>query len=405
MAKEIKKLKAVQINSLPPGTHSDGNNLLLRVRDSGSRSWVFRYKQNGRAIEIGLGSTNDRTLAEARDIASNMRRAIARGQSPKEVLRIEKPSKTFSDYALECIEHKKAGWRNSKHASQWTNTLKQYAFPFIGDKSITDIGVDDVKAVLNPIWKGKTETASRVRQRIEVVLDYAFLHEDIDKSNPARWKGCLDHVFAAPKKVSPVVHFNAIPYMQLQEVMKALRAKECMSAYCVRWIALTACRSSEARGMTWDEINMTTKTWTIPPNRMKSGREHRVPLNDECLEILTKLEKYKSANDGMVFGQKLSDVAVSKTLKIVSYPKATVHGLRSSFRDWCGDKTNFPRDVCEAALAHSVQNQTEAAYRRSDLFEKRRELMVKWGDYIDNRSNFKIDQEFFENNKRRALNL
>lgn len=382
MTREVRKLKAIQINSLPPGTHSDGGNLLLRVRESGSRSWVFRYKQNGRAIELGLGSTNDRTLAEVRDAANDMRRAIARGQSPKEVLRVEKPGKTFAEYARECIEHKKAGWRNSKHASQWTNTLAQYAFPFIGDKSITDIGVDDVKSVLNPIWKGKTETASRVRQRIEVVLDYAFLHEDIDKSNPARWKGCLDHIFAAPKKVSPVVHFNAIPYTKLPEVMQALRAKTSMSAYCVRWIALTACRSSEARGMTWEEIDMVSKTWTIPPNRMKSGREHRVPLNDECIEILIALDQFKSVGDGMVFLHKLSDVAASKTLKIVSYPEATVHGLRSSFRDWCGDHTNFPREVCEAALAHAVQNQTEAAYRRSDLFEKRRDLMMQWGKYL-----------------------
>ena len=387
MAKEVKRLKAVQINSLPPGTHSDGDNLLLRVRDSGSRSWVFRYKQNGRAIELGLGSTTDRTLAEAREIAGNMRRAIARGQSPKEVLRIEKPSKTFADYALECIEHKKAGWRNSKHVSQWKNTLEQYAFPFIGDKSIADISVDDVKSVLKPIWKGKTETASRVRQRIEVVLDYAFLHENIDKSNPARWKGCMDNIFAAPKKVSPVVHFNAIPYTKLPEVMLALRAKTSMSTYCVRWIALTACRSSEARGMTWKEIDIVSKTWTIPPSRMKSGREHRVPLNDECLEILTILDQFKSASDGAVFVQKLSDVAASKALKIISYPEATIHGLRSSFRDWCGDHTNFPREVCEAALAHAVQNQTEAAYRRSDLFEKRRDLMTQWGKYLFSTSN------------------
>ena len=386
MAREVKKLKAVQINSLPPGTHSDGGNLLLRVRESGSRSWVFRYKQNGRAIELGLGSTSDRTLAEARDTANDMRRAIARGQSPKEVLQIENPGKTFAEYAHECIEQKKAGWRNNKHASQWTNTLEQYAFPFIGDKSITDIGVDDVKAVLNPIWKGKTETASRVRQRTEAVLNYAFLHEGIDKSNPARWKGCLDHVFAAPKKVSPVVHFNAIPYTQLPEVMQALRTKNSMSAYCVRWIALTACRSSEARGMTWEEIDMITKTWTIPPNRMKSGREHRVPLNDECIKILATLDQFKSSSNVMVFVNTLSDVAVSKALKTVSYPEATVHGLRSSFRDWCGDNTNFPREVCEAALAHAVQNQTEAAYRRSDLFEKRRDLMKQWGEYLYGRT-------------------
>ena len=382
MAREVRKLKALQINSLPTGSHSDGGNLLLRVRESGSRSWIFRYKQNGRAIELGLGPTNERTLAEARDTVNDMRRAIARGQSPKEVLRIEKPTKTFAEYSRECIEQKKAGWRNIKHANQWINTLEQYAFPFIGEKSIVEIGVNDIKAVLNPIWKGKTETASRVRQRIEVVLDYAFLHEGIDKSNPARWKGCLDHVFAAPKKVSPVKHFNAIPYTQLHEVMQKLRSKSSMSAYCVRWVALTACRSSEARGMRWKEIDPVTMTWTIPPNRMKSGREHRVPLNDECIKILATLDQFKSSSNNMVFVNSLSDVAASKALKIVSYPEATVHGLRSSFRDWCGDNTNFPREVCEAALAHAVQNQTEAAYRRSDLFEKRRDLMAQWGEYL-----------------------
>lgn len=216
-------------------------------------------------------------------------------------------------------------------------------------------------------------------------MDYAFLHEGIDKSNPARWKGCMDHVFAAPKKVTPVVHFNAIPYIQLPEVMQALRAKTSMSAYCVRWLALTACRSSEARRMSWVEINMTSKTWIIPSARMKSGREHRVPLNEECIEILTKLDQFKSENDVMVFVNKLSDVAASKALKIVSYSEATVHGLRSSFRDWCGDNTNFSREVCEAVLAHAAQNQTEAAYRRSDLFEKRRDLMMRWGEYLRSR--------------------
>ena len=182
MTREVRKLKAIQINSLLPGTHSDGGNLLLRVRESGSRSWVFRYKQNGRAIELGLGSINDRTLAEARETANDMRRAIARGQTPKEALRIEKPCKSFAEYALECIEHKKAGWRNVKHASQWKNTLEQYVFPFIGDKSIIDISVDDVKLILSPIWKGKTETASRVRQRIEVVLDEAAIAEKCSPS-------------------------------------------------------------------------------------------------------------------------------------------------------------------------------------------------------------------------------
>lgn len=386
MAREVKKLKAVQINILPQGTHSDGGNLLLRVRESGSRSWVFRYKQNSRAIELGLGSTLDRTLAEARELASDMRRAISRGQSPKEVLKIEKPSKTFADYALECIDHKKAGWRNSKHANQWYNTLECYAFPIIGDKRITDIGIEDIKAVLNPIWKDKTETASRVRQRIEAVMDYAFLHEGIDKSNPARWKGCLDHVYPAPKKVSPVKHFNAIPYARLPEIMLLLRAKNSMSAFCARWIALTACRSSEAREMTWSEVDIESRTWVVPATRMKSGREHRVPLNDESIAILTTLLSLKSGNSDKVFLSKLSDVAVSKTLKRVSYQEATVHGLRSSFRDWCGDKTNFAREVCEAALAHAIQNQTEAAYRRSDLFEKRRDLMTQWGEFLNQQS-------------------
>lgn len=391
MTKPIHRLHPLKIKNLSPGSHPDGGGLILRVRNENSRSWIFRYSKNGKPAEIGLGPARDVSLGVARQLATEMRLTIINGGSPKQVIELkctqatsepETDEKTFEQYAVEYINHKKSGWRNNKHAAQWTSTLNNYAIPFIGKKAISRITVDSIKQILAPIWKSKTETASRVRQRVEAVLDYAYLHEKIEKSNPARWKGCLELIFPAPKKVTPVTHFHALAYTDLPNIMQTLRDKDAFSAYCLRWIALTACRSSEARGMTWQEIDMINRVWVIPRDRMKAHREHRVPLNDECMEILERLLEYKSYDTDRVFYLKLSDVSVSKMLKSVSKPEATVHGLRSSFRDWCGDTTDFPREVCEAALAHIVANQTEAAYRRSDLLEKRRSLMNQWGDYL-----------------------
>ncbi|AKH38172.1 MULTISPECIES: tyrosine-type recombinase/integrase [Nitrosomonas] len=381
------KLQAVKIKTLPPGSHSDGNCLYLRVKNSGARSWVFRYKVNGKPVELGMGSVSVRTLSEARDLAVDMKRAIAAGSNPKNLLTPKQQTKTFADYALELIESKRAGWRNAKHAQQWVNTLQEYVFPFIGKKPVQEIHLEDIKRILKPIWYDKTETASRVRMRVEAVLDFGYLHESIDKANPARWRGCLDHIYPSPKKTQPVEHFEAIYYDRLPEIMTILRAKTSMSAYCVRWIALTACRSNEAREMMWDEIDIDNAIWTIPGKRIKAGREHRVPLSQECIEILEKVKTFNPlSKKGLVYfnqyGDALSDVAISKALKSISYKEATIHGLRSSFRDWAAEKTQYPREVCEQALAHAI-GAVEGAYRRSDLFNKRRILMNDWADYLN----------------------
>ncbi|PTQ88344.1 integrase [Nitrosomonas nitrosa] len=378
------KLKALQIKSLPAGNHLDGHGLYLRVSPTGGRSWVFRYKDKGRARELGLGSLFVRGLAEARIIAADMRRAVYDGLDPKTVLAPKKQSKTFQAYAEELIESKKAGWRNQKHAQQWTNTLQQYAFPVLGEKQIHEIDHLHVIEVLRPLWNTKTETASRLRSRIESVIDFGYLHENIDKGNPARWRGCMDKVFAKPSKVREVVHFAAIHYADLPAVMAKLREKSAMSALCCRWIALTACRSSEAREAVWDEIDLKKNIWIIPGARMKMGKEHRVPLTSECIEILQDAKNLKP-NSSFVFvnerGAALSDVSLSKMLKSVSNREATVHGLRSSFIDWASEQTSYPREVVEQALAHSI-GAVEAAYRRSDLFEKRRGLMNEWASYL-----------------------
>lgn len=384
----MSKLKAIQIKTLPPGNHSDGDNLYLRVKDTGARSWVFRYKVDGRAFELGLGSIAVRSLQEARHLAVDMKRAIVRGQNPKSILapKLQK-QKTFEEYAYELIEHKKAGWRNAKHAQQWENTLIQYVYPAIGRKPVSEISIDDLKRILKPIWENKTETASRVRMRIEAVLDYGYLTEELERSNPARWKGCLDKIFPARKKVQAVQHFNAIHYKNLAAVMDQLRLRDTMTALCVRWIALTACRSGEARKMVWADIDIESRVWSIPKAKAKTGVMHRIPLNDECLQILAQVKALTiNVNTEIVFSNKLgnpfSDVALSKLLKSVSYTTATVHGLRSSFRDWCAE-SNVSMEVSETALAHSLK-EVQAAYRRSDLFELRRVLMEDWGRYLKN---------------------
>lgn len=384
----MSKLQAnkIKANAYPPGNHSDGGCLYLRVKETGARSWVFRYKKDYRAVEIGLGGLAIRTLTEARQLAHDMRRAVARSIDPKTLLQPKKQTKSFKDYADELIRSKKAGWRNEKHAQQWVNTLNEYVHPVIGNKQIHDIGLDDVKKILSPIWTTKAETASRVRMRIEAVLDYAYLHEGIDKANPARWRGCLDKIYPPRKKTQTVQHFNAIHYDELPVVMAKLKELDSMTSLCLCWVALTACRSSEARFMTWQEIDLDKRVWVIPGGRMKAGREHRVPLSDMCMNVLEQAEKFKSlSKGGLVFfgrsGKALSDVALSKAIKSVSYKEATVHGLRSSFKDWAADKTSFQKNIIEMSLAHSL-GAIEAAYQRSDLLEKRRELMALWSEHL-----------------------
>lgn len=372
-----------------PGFHGDGGGLYLSIV-GGSRTWMFRYKRVGKGHWMGLGPDNLVGLAAARDAAIDARRLLRQGIDPIEHRRAAKeaakaeaaPAKTFQIVAGEYIAAHKAGWKNPKHGAQWEATLKAYAFPLFGQGAVDIITVDDVLAALTPIWTEKPETASRLRGRIENVLDYAKTRGWRHGENPARWKGHLDHLLPARASLARVEHHAALPWADLPAVMGKLAKAGGTSALCLRFTILTAARSGEARGARWNEIDMKAKTWTIPGTRMKAKQEHRVPLSDAALAILKVLVPLKNASDGLVFpggrvGKPLSDVAVSKALAGVA-DGVTVHGFRSTFRDWAAESTAYPREVCEAALAHTNRDRVEAAYRRSDLFEQRSRLMKDW---------------------------
>ncbi len=387
MATKIKRLSSRKVESVGPGFHADGGSLYLRVRDTGSRAWVFRYSRSGKVREIGMGATHTRNLTDARKLAEAMRRAISDGEDPAVVVKADAGesdgSATFETCALELIDSKQSGWRNAKHTQQWHNTLRDYAFPLIGKKNPAEVTLADVKAILLPLWATKTETATRVRQRIEAVLDWAYVHGLRTGENPARWRGVLDKVLPPPNKVHTVQHFRAASYDRVPAIIAALREKQHISAYCLRFVILTAARSSEARGARWNEIDLAEQVWTIPAERMKANKPHRVPLSDEVAQLIKempRIDKHELVFPG-VRGGMLSDVALSKTLRAVC-PGVTVHGFRSSFREWAAEQTNFPSAVCELALAHVNKDRVEAAYQRSDLFDRRRELMETWGRYI-----------------------
>ena len=385
MAKTTDIISPNTVKTLPTGFHADGGNLYLRVKDTGARSWVFRYKQAGKVTELGLGSTTSRSLKQARVLASKMRSAIGEGKNPAPLVKekLDLSAKTFKEWALELIESKRSGWRNVKHAQQWENTLEQFAYPKLGDKIPADISLADVKGILLPMWTTTTETAVRLRGRIESVLDYAAVHEDADRRNPARWRGNLDKVLPPPKKIAKVKHHPAADYNDVPKIMEALRAKDSLSAYNLRFTILTAARSGESRGALWSEIDIPNKVWTIPAKRMKAEREHKVPLCDEAIEILAMMKKWNVENSEFVFSSRknsISDTAVNKTLHLIN-PNIAVHGFRSSFRVWGAETTSTPSAVLELALAHVNQNEVEAAYQRSDLFERRRDLITTWGDY------------------------
>jgi integrase len=386
--KTAKEWKAVA----KPGFHGDGGGLYLSIVGK-SRTWMFRYKRHGKGHWMGLGPASLISLAAARDAAIDARRQLRQGIDPIEQRRAAKaqaaaeaaPVKTFESVADEYIAAHKAGWKNEKHGKQWRATLEAYAFPLFGQNPVDGITVDDVLEALRPIWEAKPETASRLRGRIENVLDYAKTRGWRAGENPARWKGHLDHLLPARAKIARVVHHAALPWAELPAVMCKLADAGGTSALCLGFTILTAARSGEARGARWNEIDLAAKVWAIPPERMKAGQEHRVPLSDAALAILKAVAPLKSAPDGLVFpggrkGKPLSDVAVSKALAAVA-EGATVHGMRSSFRDWAAENTSYPREVAEAALAHTNRDKVEAAYRRSDLFDQRARLMMQWAAY------------------------
>ena len=383
-------LSARRVESAGPGKHGDGRGLILVVKPTGARSWVLRYQLKGRRRDLGLGPYPEVALAHAREKALEARRLIAEGIDP---LSERKKIKllTFRVAASALIESKRSGWKNAKHAAQWTSTLHTYAMPKLGDLDVKVIETADVISVLKPIWNEKTETASRLRQRIEAVLDYATAIGVRNGDNPARWRGHLDHLLPRPSKVRAVRHHAAMAYTEVPEFMAALGLREGVSARALAFTVLTAARSGETREMRWAEIDFDSRMWIIPAQRMKAAKEHRVPLTDAALNLLAE-----RGNDcDLVFGsdvkpgKPISDMSMTSVLRRMNRNSVTGHGFRSAFRDWAGETTAFPREVIEAALAHRLKDKAEAAYARGDLFDKRRQLMEAWAALItgDKRTN------------------
>ena len=377
--------------------HSDGDGLYLRVRSSGSASWLFRYRTGGKLRDMGLGAYPEVTLAEARDLATDARKLSKTGTDPiadRQRVRdaaeaaqrqAEALATTFESVALDYIESQKAGWKNAKHASQWTNTLRTYAFPVIGNLPPNEITTEHVLKVLKPIWTKIPETASRVRNRIELVLDAAKAVGLREGENPARWRGHLDKLFPKRSKVSKVVHHPALPWQEAPDFMVELRKHSSASHRALEMTVLSCCRTSEVLNATWDEIDLNQGIWTIPEERMKAGKPHRVPITETLRALLLDLHRIDDSPflfPGQKVGQALSNMSMLMTLRRMGFEHITVHGFRSTFRDWAAENTAHPRDVCEQALAHSLESSVESAYRRGDMFEKRRKLMEDWAHYL-----------------------
>jgi integrase len=377
-----------------PGRYGDGGGLWLQISTWGTKAWIFRFTMQGRARHMGLGPVDTLSLAEARDKARDARKLVLDGIDPIEQRKAVQKARwaetakqiTFRDAAQRYIDAHKAGWRNPKHASQWSATLELYAYPVVGTLPVGAVDTALVLKILEPIWSVKTETASRLRGRIEAVLDWATARHYRQGENPARWRGHLDKLLPAKTKVRKVRHHDAMPYVDIPAFMAELRRQDCISAHALEFTILTAARTGETVGATWDEIDLLTKVWTIPGERTKSGREHRVPLSDRAAELLGKVsreDKNPFVFLGQRAGQGLSNMAMLQLLRGMKGDGLTVHGFRSTFRDWAAEETNFPREVAEAALAHVLRDKTEAAYRRGDALEKRRRLMQAWARHCE----------------------
>jgi integrase len=378
--------------------YADGGGLYLQVTHAGARSWIFRFAINGRERAMGLGSAASVSLATVRHLAQAAREQASIGKDPIEVRDARRAADratearqvTFEDAAAAYIRSHKAGWRNAKHGDQWTNTLKAYAYPRIGAVPVHLIDAGMVLKVLEPIWTKKSETAGRVRGRIEAILDWARARGHRQGENPARWRGHLDSLLPPRSKVRAVRHHPALPYTEIGAFMASLRKQEGNAARALELLILTASRTNEVLGATWSEIDLDKSIWTIPKERIKAGREHRVPLSAPAVVILQQVKKLRR-DDNFVFpgwkkGKSLSNGALLNLLLRMKREDLTAHGFRSTFRDWAAEQTNYAREVAEMALAHIIEDKTEAAYRRGDLFEKRWRLMDEWAAFCRQQS-------------------
>jgi integrase len=382
----VPKLTDRTVKTVGPGRYSDGmvKGLMLVVRDRGSRAWVLRYQIDGRRRDMGLGPYPEIGLADAREMALDARRVIKRDKKDPISERGRPKALTFKSAARALIESRRPGWRNAKHAEQWSSTLETYAYPKLGILDVQAIDTAAVLDVLRPIWTTKTETASRVRQRIEAVLDYATATRARTGDNPARWRGHLDHLLAKPSAVHKVKHHAALDWRQAPHFMAELAERQGIDARALAFTILTAARSGEVRGMKWSELDLENAAWTVLASRIKAGKEHRVPLQPAAIALLGD----PAGPDALVFqspvkaGKPLSDATLAAVLDRMGYHDITVHGFRSTFRDWAGETTPHAREVIETAMAHRLKDKAEAAYARGELFAKRRALMSDWAAYL-----------------------
>lgn len=399
MARELGKLSAVALRKIDKaGLYPDGGGLYLQVTKGGARTWVYRFMLHGRAREMGLGPLHIVGLAEAREKARECRRLRHEGIDPIEARKArqaeqrlaEATAMTFQECAERYIEAHRAGWKNPKHAKQWRSTLETYVYPVFGSLPVQAIDVGLVMKALQPIWQAKPETASRVRGRIEAVLDWAKALGYRNGENPAQWRGHLDNLLPARSKVRKVEHHPALPYTDMGEFLADLHQQDGVGARALEFLILTATRTGEVIGARWEEFDLVAKMWTMPAERMKAGKEHRVPLSERALAIVEEMKAERVNNHPFVFpggrqGRPLSNMAMLKLLGRMDRGDLTAHGFRSSFRDWAAECTHFPAEVVEMALAHTVGDKVEAAYRRGDLFQKRRDLMEAWARYCETR--------------------
>jgi integrase len=396
LARSTNRLTARGVTTMKePGHHADGNGLYLKVTLSGSKSWTLIYRYGGKRRELGLGPLPPVTLAEARSAAVNSKALVREGIDPMLARRPAQIScaNTFGSVATALIDGLEAGWRNAKHRAQWRTTLATYAASIWG-KDVAAVDANDLIAILRPIWSSKPETASRVRGRIERVLDAAKVRGLRSGDNPAIWRGNLALLLPARKTKGQSRHHPAMPYADLPAFMVRLSARPAMAARALEFTILAAARTGETLGATWSELDLAAAIWTVPADRMKAGKVHRVPLPAAAVALLTKLATENGAVPhahvflGTTPGRPLSNMSMLMLLRRMQIVGPTPHGMRSAFRDWAGEETEFPREVAEAALAHTIGSEVERAYRRGDALAKRREMMMAWAEFLCGKAEF-----------------
>jgi integrase len=393
MARTLNRLSTLKVSRAKrPGLYADGGGLYLRVADGGSKQWIYRYVTNGRCRDMGIGPVHVLTLAEARERARTASKLRLDGIDPiaykheqrGAAIAAAAKAMSFRQCAeLFIAEHEKK-WTNAKHRSDWETSLVKYAYPVLGEMPVASIDTPLVLKAVKPLWARAPETASRVRGRIENILGWATVHHYRTGDNPARWKGHLEHALPARSEVAEVEHHAALPYKQVGAFVGKLRQDTSVMARCLEFITLTAARLSQATHVTWDEIDLEARVWTVPGSRMKAGKEHKMPLSAAAIAILKKMAAIRHSDyifPGYKHGRPLGHNGLWALARRVADADITVHGLRSTFRDWAADCTSYPNHVVEMALAHPVGDKVEAAYRRGDLFEKRRRLMDAWAEY------------------------